>query len=169
MRGTRRKWRRLLRWPALGFCVVLLTMMGATGASAHATYYTGMVYGSEDNCTEVRSELNHDGTNTTYMRSDVKAWWHDNFGINCAELWNRPPGYLRVRSVLQKQGSGTSYSVCITGLLIYNNTTTYNLRSYGNHPYRPCGGGSYRNLSTGGVRNGSTWYEGTLTSGNHLF
>ncbi len=148
------------------FLDTLLAVVGASIAVpvyAHVIYEDGHTYTSPYNCTWSRSEISH-GSGGGYSKANLKSEQNE-WRSTCRKRLSRPIGYLRAKWELQKK-SGSSWIRCKLGNYYYNGgdaSELANTRDHGTSP--PCGSGTYRTIGETGVKIGSKWYGGTLSSG----
>ncbi len=147
-------------------------LVGGTAGPALANYvYQGGTidtFGS-DYCVNSRSEVSHGAYNGGYWKTDTETKQEDFYtGINCITPWGRPAGYLAAHVQGWRYSGGTWY-VCFNEGYKYNSSSTARLVLAVQEPNGtpPCGNGYYHNLARSYTKSGSTWYGGTLNSGNH--
>lgn len=82
--------------------------------------------------------------------------------------WQRPPGSIRLRNILQKyNGTAGTWDTCLDTGNVTNTTWSTGLALWWGYSSPPCGAGWYNTVSTGHNLNGS-WHGGTVQSGAFL-
>ncbi len=82
--------------------------------------------------------------------------------------WQRAPGSIRLRNVLQKyNGAANTWDTCLDTGYLTNTTAATGLAVWWGYSSPPCGAGWYNTVSTGHNLNGS-WHGGTVQSGAYL-
>jgi hypothetical protein len=143
--------------------VALVVAPGQT-ASAHYVYQAADLYRSNQDCVWGRSEISH-GTGQGYSRSDIHVSYNYN-GTNCAELFNRPAGYIKVRHIYQTRLS-PGWANCRDTGWVYNSSTTAILTVARTHN-TTCGSTWEARTNSGMYELNGTWKGGSsLYSGNH--
>ena len=146
---------------------ILLAIGGvsvAVPAYAHYIYEQGYTYTSNHICTFNRSEISH-GSGGGYSKSEVKASLAVG-NVLCVLPHYMPIGHLRAKWELEKW-NGSTWTQCDSISWIYNSgSASYLIVSTDHGSDPPCGNGVYRTIGSGHLKNGGTWYGGSLSSGS---
>ena len=146
--------------------VLLVSLLGASIAVpvyAHVNYEDGHTYTSPYNCTWSRSEISH-GSGGGYSKANLKSE-QNQARRTCRKRLSRPIEHLRAKWVLHKK-TGSAWIPCRTGHYWYNGRDSSELEARKNHATSPpCGSGEYMTMGETGVKIGSKWFGGKLSSG----
>ena len=145
--------------------MVSLTMFVAdTGtAFAHYVYSTGFPYYTAEDCVWGYSETSH-GNGNGYSKSEMQSKFIGGAGSYCANPFNRPAGYMRVRQIFQMQ-LAPGWGFCRDTGQLYNTSSTWVFTVARTHGSK-CGSYNYRTESQVYMLNGS-WKGGPIYSPAH--
>ena len=133
---------RIRRW-VIALPVLGAMLMPMSSANAHYVYQQPELYRtSADLCVDGYAEISHGGGGG-YTKVKVQARFGQD-GVPCANInWDRPAGYLAVKTQLWKWGNG-NWSLCRDDPWNMNNgngSGHEEIKNYGTRT--PCGDGWY--------------------------